>query len=122
MRPAIVGNGLKCYRIFGLASNPESLREGNAIKDTLEPDRIVIREVVDRLPPILRTTPENAGMIKYANNAFLAMKVTSANMFAMLCKRVPGADVDIVMRGIELDKRIGPDFLYPGWPRRYLAV
>ena len=120
----------KCCRDFGLAVNPEFLREGSALEDTLKPDRIIIGEADkasgDQLEelwrgflngyevPIVRTTPENAELIKYANNAFLAMKVTFANMFARMCMKIPGTDIDTVMKGIGLDKRIGPYFLNAG--------
>ncbi|MGC8696258.1 MAG: UDP-glucose dehydrogenase family protein [Conexivisphaera sp.] len=122
-------SGMACCRDFGLAMNPEFLREGKAIEDALRPDRVVIgeadrgsgdalealwRSAVENDPPVLRTTPENAELIKYANNSFLAMKVSFANMFARLCMRVPGCDVDVVMRGIGMDRRIGPEFLNAG--------
>ncbi len=122
-------SGRKCCEDFGLVMNPEFLREGMAVYDTFHPDRIIIGEMDARsgdvllelyrnfyqeLPPVIRTTPENAELIKYANNAFLALKVTFANMMARLCMEIPGADVDVVMKGIGLDKRIGPDFLYAG--------
>ncbi|MDG6928025.1 MAG: UDP-glucose/GDP-mannose dehydrogenase family protein [Nitrososphaerota archaeon] len=130
VKPALESNGKRCCVDFGLVSNPEFLREGRAIEDTLKPDRVVIGQADSRSgdtlesfwrdiagqyePPVLRTTPENAEMIKYANNSFLAMKVTFANMFARLCQRIPGADVDVVMKGIGLDRRIGKEFLYAG--------
>jgi UDPglucose 6-dehydrogenase len=131
VRSALEGeSGMSCCRDFGLAMNPEFLREGSAVEDTLSPDRIVIGESDPRagdllldlygelhgsaMPPVLRTTPENAELIKYANNAFLAIKVSFANMFARLCSRIPGADVDVVMRGIGMDRRIGPSFLNAG--------
>jgi len=115
---------------FGLCFNPEFLREGKAVEDILNPDRIVIGAVDqrsgmeliefyrdfygDRMPPIILTNPINAGLIKYANNAFLAMKVSFANMFARLCEMLPGADVNVIMKGIGLDKRIGKAFLKAG--------
>jgi UDPglucose 6-dehydrogenase len=123
-------SGRRCGEEFGLCVNPEFLREGNAVEDTFKPDRIIIGEVDkrsgdhleeiyrefygDELPLIIRTTPVNAEMIKYANNAFLAMKVSFINMIANLCQKIPGADVEIVARGIGLDKRIGPLFLKAG--------
>ena len=111
-----------------VASNPEFLREGNAIGDFMRPDRVVIgceseraREVLRRLyrplylieAPILFTAIETAELIKYAANAFLAMKVTFINEMADLCERV-GADIHDVARGIGLDGRIGRKFLPPG--------
>ena len=111
-----------------VASNPEFLREGNAIGDFMRPDRVVIgaesdhaREVLGRLyrplnlieTPILYTGIETAELTKYAGNAFLAMKVTFINEMADLCEKV-GADVHDVARGIGLDGRIGRKFLHPG--------
>src|SRR6185437_5689508 len=113
---------------FDVASNPEFLREGNAIGDFMRPDRVVIgteseraREVLGRLyrplylieAPIVFTGIETAELTKYAANAFLAMKVTFINEMADLCDKV-GADVHDVARGIGLDGRIGRKFLHPG--------
>ena len=114
---------------FGICSNPEFLREGNAVYDFESPDRIVIGgegkdiEIAekfykefyeDRLPPIVSTSFETAELIKYASNSFLAMKVSFINMFANLCQNIRGADVEDVAKGIGLDKRIGPLFLQAG--------
>lgn len=113
---------------FDVASNPEFLREGNAIGDFMKPDRVVIgaateraRDTMRRLyapiaateAPILFTGIETAELTKYAANAFLAMKVTFINEMADLCERT-GADVLEVARGIGLDARIGNRFLQPG--------
>jgi UDPglucose 6-dehydrogenase len=113
---------------FDVASNPEFLREGNAIADFMRPDRVIIgaeseraREVLRRIyrplylieAPILFSSPETAELCKYATNAFLAMKITFINEIADLCERV-GADVHDVARGIGLDGRIGRKFLHPG--------
>jgi UDPglucose 6-dehydrogenase len=113
---------------FDVASNPEFLREGNAIGDFMRPDRVVIgaendraRDVMRRLyrplylieAPIVFTGIETAELIKYAANAFLAMKVTFINEMADLSEKV-GADVHDVARGIGLDGRIGRKFLHPG--------
>jgi UDPglucose 6-dehydrogenase len=113
---------------FDVASNPEFLREGNAIGDFMRPDRVVIgteseraREVLRRLyrplylieAPIVFTGIETAELTKYAANAFLAMKVTFINEMADLCEKA-GADVHDVARGIGLDGRIGRKFLHPG--------
>jgi UDPglucose 6-dehydrogenase len=113
---------------FDVASNPEFLREGNAIGDFMRPDRVVIgaesdraREVMRRLyrplylieAPIVFTAIETAELTKYAANAFLAMKVTFINEIADLCEKT-GADVHDVARGIGLDGRIGRKFLHPG--------
>ena len=115
---------------FGLCVNPEFLREGNAVKDVFNPDRIIIgaydkksgdyleevfRQFYDKnLPPIVKTNLVNAEIIKYANNAFLAMKISFINMIANLCEKIPGADVSVVAEGIGLDRRIGVDFLRAG--------
>jgi UDPglucose 6-dehydrogenase len=113
---------------FDVASNPEFLREGNAIGDFMRPDRVVIgadsdraREVLKRVyrplylieTPIVFTGLETAELIKYAANAFLAMKVTFINEMADLAERV-GADVHDIARGIGLDGRIGRKFLHAG--------
>ena len=113
---------------FDVASNPEFLREGNAIGDFMRPDRVVIGAETDRAraamrvlyrplylieAPIVFTSIETAELTKYAANAFLAMKVTFINEMADLCEKV-GADVHDVARGIGLDGRIGRKFLHPG--------
>ncbi len=114
---------------FGIASNPEFLREGNALEDFENPDRIVIGVLDPRSEGVLRsvysfskapvivTTPSTAELIKYANNAFLAMKVSFINMIANLCEKIPGCDVDVVAQGIGYDRRIGHLYLRagPGW-------
>jgi UDPglucose 6-dehydrogenase len=66
------------------------------------------------MPPLIRTSVENAELTKYANNAFLAMKVSYINEIAHMCERIPGADVTVVAKGIGLDKRIGERFLNAG--------
>jgi UDPglucose 6-dehydrogenase len=128
---------------FGVASNPEFLREGNAVADSLYPDRIVVgasdaetlrtmRELYEPLvtqsfdpppglprpcgmtaAPLHATSLTSAEMIKYAANAFLAMKIGFANEMANICERV-GAEAPEVMTGIGLDSRIGAKFLNPG--------
>jgi len=115
---------------FGLCSNPEFLREGNAVHDAEFPDRIIIGsedpEAAMRLenfykefhsesmPPVVRTTHENAELIKYANNAFLAMKVSFINTIANIAERTRGADVEGIARAIGMDGRIGARFLNAG--------
>jgi UDPglucose 6-dehydrogenase len=106
-------------------SNPEFLREGAAIQDFLEPDRVVIGafrkedgDAVEALyrgidADIVRTSVPTAEMIKYASNAFLATKISFINEIANVCEQV-GADVRTVARGMGLDHRIGPHFLRPG--------
>ena len=112
-----------------VVSNPEFLREGAAIEDFKRPDRVVVggaedpraRRVMEELyrplflneTPMLFTGRRTAELIKYAANAFLAMKITFINEMADLCEAV-GADVQQVARGIGLDNRIGPKFLHAG--------
>jgi len=119
-----------CGSDFGLCMNPEFLREGSAVEDTLNPDRIVIGEhdktsgdtlgslfkdfFGDKTPPTLRTNLSTAEFIKYANNALLATKISFINTIANICEKTPGADVTVVAKGIGLDKRIGPLFLNAG--------
>ena len=113
---------------FAVVSNPEFLREGAAIEDFKRPDRVVVgtdderaREVMRELyrplklneTPILFTGRRTSELIKYAANAFLAMKITFINEMADLCEAV-GADVQQVARGIGLDNRIGSKFLNAG--------
>lgn len=113
---------------FSMVSNPEFLREGSAIEDFMRPDRVVVgvedergRTAMQRLyrPLYLRETPmvvtslENAEIIKYAANAFLAMKVTFINEVADLCEKT-GGNVQEVARAIGMDNRIGSKFLHAG--------
>lgn len=113
---------------FGVASNPEFLREGAAIEDFMRPDRVVIGsneqraiEVMKELyrplylieTPIVITSLEAAELIKYAANAFLATKITFINEIANLCDAI-GCDVHDVARGMGMDNRIGRKFLHPG--------
>jgi UDPglucose 6-dehydrogenase len=114
---------------FSVASNPEFLREGVAIRDFLEPDRVVIgvederaRAVLTKLysasldvrkTPIVVTQRRTSELIKYAANAFLATKITFINELADLCEQV-GSDVGQLALGIGLDKRIGRSFLSAG--------
>ena len=107
------------------ASNPEFLREGAAIQDFLEPDRIVIGafrdedgDAVEALyrgidTDVVRTSVPTAEMVKYASNAFLATKISFINEIANVCEQV-GADVRTVALGMGLDHRIGPHFLRAG--------
>ncbi len=110
---------------FDVASNPEFLREGSAVKDFLEPDRIVVgveseraKEIFQELYkdfkcPIIFTDPATAELIKHASNSFLAMKISFINMVAELCEKT-GADVKLVAEGMGYDKRIGREFLNAG--------
>jgi UDPglucose 6-dehydrogenase len=108
-----------------VVSNPEFLREGNAVHDWLHPDRVVIgsddAEAAEKLAglyqqletPVLITDPASAETVKYACNAFLAAKVSFVNAIANLCEAV-GADSVDVIRGMSYDRRIGADHLAPG--------
>ncbi len=113
---------------FDVASNPEFLREGSAVEDFMRPDRVVIGAKTEEAKAILKdlysplylietpfviTDIETAELIKYASNAFLAVKISFINEIANLCERV-GADVHVVAKAMGLDKRIGPKFLHPG--------
>jgi len=110
---------------FDVVSNPEFLREGSAVHDFMEPDRIVIgansnraRDIMLKIYepldyPKITVSVESAEMIKYASNAFLATKISFINEIANICERVD-ADVEDVARGMGFDKRIGPKFLQAG--------
>ncbi len=110
---------------FDVVSNPEFLREGSAIEDTLRPDRIVIGAPTQQVAmtllelyaplerPMIITDVPSAEMIKYASNAFLAAKISFINAIANVCE-LAGADVTQVMKGLGLDPRIGPAFLQAG--------
>ncbi|MFF2446614.1 UDP-glucose dehydrogenase family protein [Neobacillus sp. NPDC058068] len=110
---------------FDVVSNPEFLREGTALQDALNPDRIIIgatseeaRNVMKELYqdfhcPIVATNPKASEMIKYAANSFLAMKISFINELARLCDDL-NINVNDVSKGIGLDQRIGPQFLHAG--------
>src|SRR5580765_3469364 len=110
---------------FDVVSNPEFLREGSAIEDTLRPDRIVIGAPTQQVAmtlvelyaplerPMIITDLPSAEVIKYASNAFLAAKISFINAISNVCEAA-GADVSQVMKGIGLDSRIGLAFLQPG--------
>ena len=108
-----------------VVSNPEFLREGSAVDDFLNPDRIVVgcdaQDAAERVAalyarlgaPTVLTDAASAEMVKYAANCFLAMKLSYVNAIAELCERF-GADVLDVTEGIGYDRRIGQSFLQPG--------
>lgn len=113
---------------FDVVSNPEFLREGAAIEDFMRPDRVIVGTESERAQAVMRelyrplyinetpmvtTTPESSEIIKYASNAFLAMKITFINEIANLCEKA-GANVQDVARGMGLDGRIGSKFLHAG--------
>ena len=109
-----------------ILSNPEFLREGSAIYDTIHPDRVVIGgknneniKILSKIweftgAPLLKTTNENAELIKYASNSFLAVKISFINEIADLCQKIPNTDVEAVAKGMGMDHRIGKDFLRAG--------
>ncbi len=121
----IIKNNIKPGISFDVVSNPEFLREGTAIKDTLEPDRIVIGaesnksiEIMKNLyspikSPLIITDIKSAELIKHASNAFLATKISFINSVAKICE-FSGADVEKVAEGMGYDKRIGRSFLNAG--------
>ena len=113
---------------FDIASNPEFLREGSAVEDFMRPDRVVVGVETERAKkmmaalyrplflletPIVYTSLESAELIKYASNAFLAVKISYINQMADLCEKV-GANIDDIAKGMGLDKRIGNKFLHTG--------
>src|SRR5881296_2938473 len=110
---------------FDVVSNPEFLREGSAIEDTLRPDRIVIGAPTQQVAmtlvelyaplerPMIITDLPSAEVIKYASNAFLATKISFINAIANICE-LDGADVTQLMKGMGLDSRINPAFLQAG--------
>lgn len=113
---------------FDVVSNPEFLREGAAIDDFMRPDRVVVGTTSERARAVMRelyrplyinetpmvmTTPESSEIIKYASNAFLAVKITFINEIANLCEAVDG-NVQDVAKGMGLDGRIGSKFLHAG--------
>ena len=118
-------SGKRAFVDFGLGSNPEFLREGNAVQDFLEPDRIVLgagdgktmqalRDLYASFTcPKIETSIRTAEMIKYASNAFLATKISFANEIGNLAKRL-GIDSKEVFAGVGLDPRIGPSFFQTG--------
>jgi UDPglucose 6-dehydrogenase len=131
VKPALEDySGKRCGVDFGLCMNPEFLREGSAIHDTLNPDRIVIGEYdkksgdflesfyrgffKENMPPLVRTNLPTAELIKYTNNAFLATKISFINTIANICQKIPNADIMMVAKAIGMDKRISPLFLNAG--------
>jgi UDPglucose 6-dehydrogenase len=131
-----VGTGRKLWNLvqqktkhgFDVVSNPEFLKEGDAINDFMKPDRVVVgcqserarRVMTDIYEPFVRTDNpilfmdlESAEMTKYVANAFLATKISFMNEMARLCQQT-GADIEIVRRGISFDRRIGHQFMFPG--------
>ena len=117
------GNG------FNIVTNPEFLKEGSAIEDTLNPHLVVIgglnKKSINRLRSfyqelygpkikIMITNPQTAEMIKYANNSFLATKISFINQISSLCQSIPGINIDEIADAIGVDPRIGKQFLKAG--------
>lgn len=113
---------------FDIVSNPEFLRQGNAVDDFLNPDRVIIgsdsdkaRKIMENIyapflrngSPLINMDIKSAEMTKYTANAFLATKISFMNEIANLCEKV-GADIEMVRQGISSDSRIGNQFLFPG--------
>ena len=125
---------------FGLGMNPEFLRQGSAVADFMDPDRIVLGGIDDRSvetmadlyavfegTDVVRTTPRTAEMIKYAANSLLATMISYSNEIANLCAAIGDVDAIEVLEGVRLDRRMTPiqfdgvrvvpglmDYLYPG--------
>ena len=110
---------------FDLAANPEFLREGSAVSDFFKPDRIVVGAETDRArsimeeiygsfpTPLLFTDIKSAELIKHASNSFLALKISYINAISHICEKV-GADINLVSKGVGLDRRICPGHLSAG--------
>ena len=123
--PILEQSGKKPGKDFGVCMNPEFLREGTALKDFLEPDRIVIGELDEKSgdnlekiysefdAPIMRTGLKEAELIKYASNSLLATKISFINEIGNLCKEL-GIDVYDVADGVGMDHRVKRDFLDSG--------
>ena len=121
-------SGKKAGKDFGLISNPEFLQESSAIKDTKFPHVVVLGGYQTKYmkkakkffakfhpnTPIIITNHQTAEMIKYANNSFLATKISFINQLANLCQNVPGANIDDIAKTIGFDPRIGKSFLNAG--------
>ncbi len=121
-------SGKKIGKEFGLMFIPEFLREGNAVFDTMKPDRIIIgtmnqkdgsymknfyESIYDNVP-ILLMSLESAEMVKYVSNCFLAMKISFTNEIASISEKILNVDIDEVMAGVGLDSRISPKFFRSG--------
>lgn len=131
VKPILERNsGRKCGKSFLLCVNPEFLSEGNAVNGTFNPDYIVIGGYNEKsakpledvyrgfhkenIPPIVKTNIPTAELIKYANNTFLATKISLINTIANVCEKTPGADITTVAEAIGKDHRINPYFLNAG--------
>ena len=124
----LMAKNLRSQVRFDIASNPEFLREGSAVDDFMHPDRVIIGTESSQAESILKeiyrnrylietpfvlTSLENAELIKYAGNSFLATKISFINELANLCEEI-GCDIQVVAKGMGLDRRIGSKFLHAG--------
>ncbi|MFA4875171.1 MAG: UDP-glucose/GDP-mannose dehydrogenase family protein [bacterium] len=124
----ILRRGMDPAKLLAVASNPEFLKEGDAVNDFMKPDRVIVgvesSEVAEKMhrlfAPLMRRSDrfirmsvESAELSKYAANAMLATRISFMNEMSRLCEKV-GADINEVRRGLGADPRIGPDFLYAG--------
>ena len=129
VKPILEKNNLKESVDFDLLTNPEFLREGSAMQDTISPHAIVIggsnnvsikkltslyKAMYGKKPKIVETNNITAEVIKYANNAFLATKISFINSIANICQKLPGTNVDKVAEIIGMDPRVGKQFLNAG--------
>ena len=129
VKPILEKNNLKESIDFGLLTNPEFLREGSAMQDTISPHAIVIggsnntsinkltslyKATYRKKPNIVKTNNITAEVIKYANNAFLATKISFINSIANICQKIPGTDVDDIAKVMGMDPRISGLFLKAG--------
>ena len=121
VRPIVLEESGKNEEEIGFAMNPEFLREGNAVEDFMDPDRIVLGVSSGKVEKIMRevysgyrdttifvTNPTTAEMIKYTANSFLALTISYANEIARICEHLPGVDSEEVFHGVILDKRFSP--------------
>lgn len=126
MAGTFIRNNLKnSHCPFDVVSNPEFLREGSAVKDFLYPERIVIGSDSEKSTakmkelygtfdaPVVLTDTKSSEMLKYACNSYLATRISFINEIAEVCEKV-GADINSVLQGMKLDKRIGSSYLSPG--------
>ena len=122
-------SGKKSGTHFGLITNPEFLREGTVIHDTVNPHMIVIggndsksvslvtkfyKKFYKQKIPFIKTNPNSAELIKYANNTFLATKISFINQISNICQNLPDTNVEDIAKAIGLDPRIGSQFLKAG--------
>jgi UDPglucose 6-dehydrogenase len=129
IKPILEKNSLRESVDFDLLTNPEFLREGSAMQDTISPHAIVVggsnsksienltkfyRTIYKKKQNIVETNNVTAEVIKYANNAFLATKISFINSIANICQKLPGTNVDKIAQIIGMDPRIGNQFLRAG--------